>query len=139
MIILDTSIFAAAMKPQPDAAAVAWLDRQPGASLYLCAPVLMEVLLGIALLPSGGRKKFMISAIENLAAHYFAERVLAFDSDAAAMYAPLAIRSARRGCVLSVTDCQIAAIAAIHECAVATRDTAPFQAAGIRVINPWKS
>jgi predicted nucleic acid-binding protein len=38
-----------------------------------------------------------------------------------------------------VADGQIAAIAAVHGFAVATRDTAPFLAAGVPVINPWES
>jgi predicted nucleic acid-binding protein len=38
-----------------------------------------------------------------------------------------------------VADCQIAAIAAVHGFAVATRDTAPFLAAGVTVVNPWVS
>ena len=33
---------------------------------------------------------------------------------------------------------QIAAIAAMHGFTVATRDTAPFAAAGVPVANPWE-
>jgi len=44
-----------------------------------------------------------------------------------------------RGYSISPIDCQIAAIAAVHGFKVATRDTAPFGAAGVPVINPWKS
>ena len=36
-----------------------------------------------------------------------------------------------------MADGYIAAIAAARGYAVATRDAAPFQAAGIAVINPW--
>jgi predicted nucleic acid-binding protein len=39
--------------------------------------------------------------------------------------------------VMSVADAQIAAIATLHGFSVATRDTAPFIAAGVAVINPW--
>jgi predicted nucleic acid-binding protein len=38
-----------------------------------------------------------------------------------------------------VADGQITAIAAVHGFAVATRDTAPFLAAGVPVVNPWVS
>jgi predicted nucleic acid-binding protein len=34
-------------------------------------------------------------------------------------------------------DAQIAALAATHGFAVATRDVTPFQKAGLAVINPW--
>lgn len=36
-----------------------------------------------------------------------------------------------------ITDGYIAGIAATHGLAVATRDTSPFVAAGLAVINPW--
>jgi predicted nucleic acid-binding protein len=35
-------------------------------------------------------------------------------------------------------DAQIAAIALRHGFSVATRDTAPFLAAGVAVIDPWR-
>jgi predicted nucleic acid-binding protein len=41
------------------------------------------------------------------------------------------------GYAIAVADGQIAAIAAAHGFSVATRDTAPFVAAGIPVIDPW--
>jgi len=38
-----------------------------------------------------------------------------------------------------MADGQIAAIAKVNGFAVATRDTSPFEAAGIPVINPWEN
>jgi len=78
-------------------------------------------------------------AIQALFANFFAERFLAFDRQAAVTYASLASRASARGYSISVGDCQIAAIAAVHGFVVATRDTAPFLAAGVPVIDPWKS
>jgi predicted nucleic acid-binding protein len=39
---------------------------------------------------------------------------------------------------IGIIDAQIAAIAAAHNATVATRDTAPFLAAGVPTINPWR-
>jgi predicted nucleic acid-binding protein len=39
---------------------------------------------------------------------------------------------------ISMADDQIAAIAAVHGFMVATRDVAPFVAAGVPVVNPWE-
>ena len=139
MIVLDTNVISEPVKPLPDPLVVAWLDRQPKETLYLCAPVLMEVLLGVALLPGGRRKRGMAMAIQALFANFFAERFLAFERQAAVTYASLASRASARGYSISVGDCQIAAIAAVHGFVVATRDTAPFLAAGVPVIDPWKS
>jgi toxin FitB len=45
----------------------------------------------------------------------------------------------RMGRVIAAVDGYIAAIAATHGFAVATRDTAPFAASGLQVIDPWSS
>jgi toxin FitB len=138
VIVLDTNVISEPVTPLPNALVVAWLDRQPKETLYLCAPVLMEVLLGVTLLPDGRRKRGMAAAMQTLFANYFADRFLAFERQAAVNYASLASRASARGYSISVGDCQIAAIAAVHGFAVATRDTAPFLAAGASVINPWE-
>jgi hypothetical protein len=138
VIVLDTNVISEPLKPLADPALVAWLDRQGKETLYLCAPVLMEVLLGISLLPDGKRKRGMTIAVQALFTNYFADRFLAFERQAAVFYASLASRSSSGGYSISVADCQIAAIAAVHGFAVATRDTAPFLAAGVPVVNPWE-
>jgi predicted nucleic acid-binding protein len=138
VILLDTNVISESLKPLADPAATAWLDRQPKESLYLCAPVLMEVLFGIALLPDEKRKSALGVATQHLLANYFADRFLAFDREAATVYASLASRASARGTIISVGDGQIAAIAAVHGFTVATRDTAPFVAAGVPIVNPWE-
>jgi len=139
VIVLDTSVISEPVKPLADPVVVAWLDRQARETLYLCAPVLMEVLLGISFLPGGKRKTVMAVNVQGLLANYFADRFFAFDREAAVAYALLASRAAAKGFSISVADCQIAAIAAVHGFSVATRDTAPFLAAGVPVVNPWNS
>ncbi len=139
MIVLDTNVISEPVKPLADPGVVAWLDRQGKETLYLCAPVLMEVLLGITLLPDGKRKRGMKTAVQALLANYFADRFLAFEREAAVAYAALAGRASARGYSISVADCQIAAIAAVNGFKVATRDTVPFVAVGVPAINPWRS
>jgi len=68
----------------------------------------------------------------------FKNRILPFDERAAIAYAPVVTRARTAGKIISVADGQIAAIAAVHGFAVATRDTTPFVSAGVPVINPWK-
>jgi hypothetical protein len=139
VIVLDTNVISEPVKPLADPGVIAWLDSQSKESLYLCAPVLMEVLLGIAFLPGGKRKTNLTTVVQTTLANYFADRFLVFGLEAAVIYASLARRASARGFSISVGDCQIAAIAAVHGFAVATRDTAPLLAAGVPVINPWES
>lgn len=138
MIILDTNVISEPLKPRANPSVRIWLDRQPKESLYLAAPSLMELLLGIELLPEGKRKKAMAAAMDELLTHFFSDRFLVFGREAAAMYAVLARRAMVKGNPISVADCQIASIAAVHGLTVATRDTAPFLAVGVPVVNPWE-
>ena len=139
MIILDTNVISEPLKPRADPAVVRWLDAQDPNTLYLTAVNLAEVLIGIALLPTGKRKRGMELAARSLQMKLFAGRFLSFDRDAAIAFSLLGSRAAAKGYPISVADCQIAAIAAVHGFTVATRDTAPFVAAGVPIINPWKS
>jgi predicted nucleic acid-binding protein len=139
MIILDANVISEPLKPRADPVVIRWLDAQEPETLYLTAVTLAEILIGIALLPAGKRKRGMELAAQSLQVKLFARRFLAFDREAAIAFALLGSRAAAKGYPISVASCQIAAIAAVHGFAVATRDTAPFRAAGVPVINPWES
>jgi len=54
------------------------------------------------------------------------------------VYADLIAKSRIAGRAIGAADGFIAAIAASKGLAVATRDTSPFEAAGLPVINPWE-
>lgn len=115
----------------------AWLDQQVAETLYLTATSLSELLVGIEILPDGKRKEGLGAALAELLAGLFESRILPFDQQAAMAYAPLVGRARADGRIITVSDGQIAAIAAVHGFAVATRDTEPFEAAGVPVVNPW--
>lgn len=138
MIILDTNVVSEPMKRHGNPAVQTWLDQQVAETLYLTATSLSELLVGIAILPDGRRKEGLDGALNELLARLFGSRILAFDQPAAIAYAPLVCRARAEGRLISVADGQIAAIAAIHGFTVATRDTAPFAAVGVPVINPWE-
>ncbi len=137
MILLDTNVVLEPMRAQPDATVLAWLDAQAAESLYLSTVSLAELLLGIESLPAGKRRRALAAALNEQIVGLFGERILAFDIRAAEVYAKLVMRARRKGHPIAVADAEIAAIAASREFAVATRDVAPFQAAGVTTINPW--
>ena len=139
MIVLDTNVISEPLKPLADPAVLLWLDSQDPETLYLTATNLAEILIGIALLPAGKRKRGMELDLQSLLAKLFAGRFLSFDREAAIAFALLGSCAAAKGYSISVADCQIAAITAVHGFAVATRDTAPFLAVGVPVVNPWES
>jgi predicted nucleic acid-binding protein len=139
MIILDTCVISEPMKARVNPTVAAWLDRQAAETLYLTATNLSELLTGIELLPQGRRKRGMAAELRELLDRLFGERFLDFDREAAVAYAVLVSRACSKGLAISVADGQIAAIAAVHGFAVATRATASFLAAGVPVVNPWES
>nr|VFK54985.1 MAG: hypothetical protein BECKTUN1418F_GA0071002_106115 [Candidatus Kentron sp. TUN]VFK58581.1 MAG: hypothetical protein BECKTUN1418D_GA0071000_10866 [Candidatus Kentron sp. TUN]VFK61157.1 MAG: hypothetical protein BECKTUN1418E_GA0071001_106215 [Candidatus Kentron sp. TUN] len=138
MIILDTNVVSEPMKPNGHPAVWAWLDRQAARTLYLTATSLAALMLGIRILPAGKRKEGLDIALNDLIIDLFGERILPFDQAAAMTYAALVGKARTDGNTFSMADGQIAAIAMVHGFAVATRDTAPFLAAGVPIINPWE-
>lgn len=136
MIVLDTNVVSEAMKPQPDLAVLAWLDAQAADTLFLTSVTLAELWFGIGAMPTGRRSQALAQTLEGLLP-LFEGRILPFDTQAARCYAQLAVAARAAGRGLPTPDGYIAAIAAAHGFAVATRDAAPFEAAGRNVINPW--
>ena len=139
MIVLDTNVISEPLKPRPEARVLAWLGAQDAQTLFLTATALSELLVGIELLPAGKRKHAMMAAVQQTLDRLFADRFLPFDREAAVTSSLLASRAAARGFTISASDCQIAAIAAVHGFAVATRDAAPFLSVGVPTINPWEA
>lgn len=137
MIVLDTNVVSEAMKPSPNPTVLAWLNAQVAETLYLSSVTLAELLYGIGTLPEGRRKDALAGMLDGLL-ELFASRVLPFDADAARCYAQLATQARAAGNGFPTPDGYIAAIAVSHGFTVATRDTSPFEAAGVPVINPWE-
>jgi toxin FitB len=127
------------MKPAPNAQVLAWLDNQAAETLYLSTVSLAELLAGAAALPAGRRKASLTASLTSLLEKLFAGRILPFDRDAATQLPRLMMAARKRGTAHSFADAQIAAIAAAHGFSVCTRDTGPFSAAGVPVIDPWQS
>ena len=138
MLVLNTNVVSEAMKPAPDAAVKTWLNKQTAETLYLSSVTLAELLFGIRALPMGKRKSLFDRALNELLA-LFKNRVLPFDTEAACHYADLVMRARNAGRGLPTPDGYIAAIAASRGFAVVSRDTSPFEAAGLEVIDPWKT
>jgi predicted nucleic acid-binding protein len=136
MIVLDTNVVSEAMKPEPNPSLRAWLNDQVAETLYLSSVTLAELLFGIAALPAGQRKNLLAPALDGLIG-LFRDRVLPFDIDAARHYADLAVTAKTSGRGFPTPDGYIAAIAVSRGFIVASRDAAPYRAAGVSVINPW--
>jgi predicted nucleic acid-binding protein len=137
MIILDTNVLSEPMRPNGDPAVADWLDRQKIDALYLTTVTIAELLLGVERLPLGLPRSRLTARIDEIIHDFSERRILSFDVRAARLFAVLVGRARSNGQPIGVADGQIAAIAATNGFAVATRDVAPFVAAGVPVIDPW--
>ena len=137
MIILDTNVLSALMRSSPDREVIDWLDQQPSEAIWITSITEFETRLGLALLPAGKRRQTLQASFERLLEEDLEQRVLAFDSDAAAQAATLAARRQRGGRPVDMRDTQIAGIALSRRAALATRNVRHFDDLALRVVNPW--
>lgn len=137
MILLDTNILSELMRAKPAPEVLAWVDAQPTSQLFISSITVAEILYGIARMADGKRKQGLLDLATLMFDEDFAGRILSFDADAAIQYAGLAAESEAKGKVVDMADGQIAAIAALHDARVATRNVRHFDYLGVPVINPW--
>ncbi len=139
MILLDTNVVSEPLKLTGDAGVLSWIDEQMIETLYLSAISLAELRFGIAALAPGKRQATLHTSFEQRILPLFTGRILPFDAEASKAYALLRARARELGKAIAPADGYIAASALSHGLIVATRDTGPFEAAGLTVINPWNT
>lgn len=138
MIILDTNVLSALMRRDPEPVVVAWLDGLPAQSVWITSITLFETRMGLALLPVGKRRNALEAAFERLLAEDLENRVLDFDSAAAAEAALLAGARQKSGHPVDMRDTQIAGIAISRRATLATRNVRHFSDVKIPIIDPWR-
>ena len=137
MILLDTNVMSEPLRHTPEPRVIEWIDAQVMETLFLSANTVAELRAGVALLPAGKRRAGLQENLEKHVLPLFHRRVLPFDLACTQVYAALVAKARGAGLAVASSDGYIAAIAAANGFAVATRDTSPFEAAGVTVINPW--
>jgi toxin FitB len=137
LIVVDTNVVSELSKLRPSPVVMAWLDAQPPHTLYLTSISAAKLWSGVAVMPDGARKRGLAAALDSAMDRLFAGRRLPFDDAAARAYAHIIQRTAAAGTPVHLADGLIAAVALSRGFAVASRDTAPFAAAGLQVIGPW--
>ena len=137
MIILDTNVLSALMQQQPDQQVVAWLDDQPAESIWLNSVTLFEARYGLAMLVSSKRKSLLQERFDQLLHDDLQNRVLLFDTIAAAHAAQLAADRRVRGRPVDMRDTFIAGIALARRATLATRNIRHFDDLSVPIVNPW--
>jgi predicted nucleic acid-binding protein len=138
MIVLDTNVVSELLNPVQNPRVVQWLGRNAPNSYHLAATSLTELLSGVEFMPAGKRRDLLAVDMNNLLGILFQNRILPFDRVAAEALSKMRARARALGQPLPFGDGQIAAIAQVNGFTVATRDTGPFEAAGVAFLNPWE-
>ena len=138
MIILDTNVISACMRPTKHKAVIDWLNRQPIENLWTTTVTLFELRYGIEKLnPDDERKGGLDAAWQDFASVIFADRILPFDARAARASADLAATRQKARRSVDMRDTFIAGIVLSREATLATRNSRDFADAGIALIDPW--
>ena len=137
MIVLDTNVISELMKSLPNESVLAWLDGQPDADCFLCAPVVAELRYGVASLPEGRRRSALITSLDRIEVEEFGDRIVPFDRRAAHRHAEFRAKRKALGKPLSAMDAAIAAIASVHAMTLATRNVRDFAGLDVQVIDPF--
>jgi toxin FitB len=137
MIVFDTNVVSEAVKPDCELAVLRWLQTCAADTIYTTVINVAELQAGIESLPDGKRKLNLKTSVAEMIETAFADRVLPFDMECANCFGVIIGRMKRMGKPISMADGQIAAIAMVHNLAIATRDTQPFLDVGLKVVDPW--
>ena len=137
MVILDTNVLSGLMKPDADALALTWLDRQSSRSVWTTSISIFEIRFGLECMANGKRRHRLESAFADVIGEDIQGRVLEFDSAAANAAAVIAARQRRNGRPVEIRDVQIAGITEARKATLATRNVRHFEGIGLSLVDPW--
>jgi toxin FitB len=136
MYLLDTNAISELVKPNPDAALCAWLDRHAGDS-GIPTIVITELLTGVYAMDPG-KKRDQLKAFLDRSFDRFAARIYPLDRRSA--IATAEVIQQRRDIGRAMTDkfdAQIAGIARAYDLTLVTRNVKDFDGIGLKLLRPW--
>ena len=137
MVVLDTNVLSALMRPSLNSQVVAWLDARPPESIWTAAVCVFEVRHGLERLPVGRRRAGLEEAFDAMLGEDMGGRVLPFDATAADEAGRLGAELEARGRTVDMRDVLIAGTVRARNATLATRNVSHFEHAGVQVVNPW--
>jgi predicted nucleic acid-binding protein len=137
MIILDTNVLSALMRPSPDAEVIRWLNNQPRTSIWTSSVTIFEIEFGLQTMPAGKRQSAMAASFRSWLEDIVQGRIANYDSSAAICAAELAAVRQKRGRPGELRDTMIAGIVLASHATLATRNVKHFEDIAASVVNPW--
>jgi toxin FitB len=137
MILLDTNVLSALMRPEPEQEVVAWLNTQSPELIWTSSVTVFEIRFGLEILADGRRRRFLEQAFAKALEEDLENRIALFDLAAAQAAGRMAAERRKAGRPVEIRDMQIAGIAKVHDAAVATRNVRDFEGLGLTLVDPW--
>ena len=134
--LLDTNVVSEWVKPQPNAAVIAWLDEVDEDRVFLSVVTLTELSYGIKRLAAGKRRKRLEDWLEHELTLRFEGRILDIDQTVANACGELLAEREAAGRPFGAMDAYLAATAQVHRLILVTRNDSDFEGT-VRYLNPW--
>jgi predicted nucleic acid-binding protein len=137
--LLDTNVVSELRKPKPASAVAEFVAAQPGELLFTTEITFGEIRFGIEQIEDMGRRADIHLWFDRILRPLFLGRVLSINEDVIVRWKTMVVDGQKRGHTFGQPDLFIAAIAALEDLVVVTRDTAEFVVAGVPAFDPWSS
>ena len=136
--LLDTNVVSELRKGPRCAASVrAWADQVPRVACYLSRLSVAEIRFGIERAPDPGFRAELEAWVRDGVLPWFGERILEVDEPILIRWRWLVWEGQKTHYTYTQPDALLAATALAHELGVVARNTADFERAGVRLLNPW--
>ena len=135
--LLDTNVVSELRRPKPEPRVRAFVAAQPARLLHFSSITFAEIRYGIERLADAARRQDLTLWLERSLRPLFAGRTLEVTEEVVLRWRHLLEAGRRRGHTFSQPDLFVAAIAALEDLVVVSRDTREFFAARVPVLDPW--
>jgi predicted nucleic acid-binding protein len=136
--LLDTNTLSALRKPAENRALVEFIRVQPRDYLHTSTVTLAEIRLGIELKQDPTQRADLLTWLDHRLRPLFEDRVQAVGEDVLLRWLLINRDGRAQGHVYSQQDSLIAAVAAMQQLVVVTRDVTHFVEARVPTLDPWK-
>lgn len=134
--LLDTNVVSEVLRPRPDVRVLAWL-RANEARAWLSVVTIGEIEAGIQGAPDPRRAELLRVWLDEVLIPQFTHRLLPVDLPVARRWGERTAVARAAGTEVGAVDALIAATAAEHGLAVATRNGRGFERLEVEVVDPW--
>ena len=135
--LLDTNVVSELRRPKPNLDVAHFVAGQSGNELYVTEVTFAEIVFGIEELSDPAKRADLQSWLDNMLRPLFAGRVLAITEDVIVRWKTMIVEGRKRRHTFGQPDLFIAAIAALQDLVVVTRDIDEFVEARVPVFDPW--